>query len=137
MLPEGVTPPVERDSTFRHLKKEEDDYHAERDACVETSGEDVVVAHPPPEVVAAHTPLEYEADNCPRREVDAIGRRHGANACEEHRDVYISPVRERVTASEVVEGDGEEGTDGKEPEQWAVHGTRSEQTVRADASPQE
>jgi hypothetical protein len=114
VLPYGVAPPDEVDTSLGVDDGEEHDDDAERDASVEGSGEDVVVAHPPAEVEATHKPLEDERDGEPGREVDPGRGRHRARAVEEHGHVHVTPDGVRVAACEEVEGDRADGAEQEE-----------------------
>ena len=120
ILPYGVAPPVEVDAPVRVLEREEDEDAADGDADVETGGEDVVEAEPPPEVEAAHEPLEERADHRPRRVVDAGRGRELREPRKADWDVDVAPERGRVPPRKDVEGDGQERADEEEVEDPVV-----------------
>ena len=135
VLPHEISPPIELDAALGHLESEEDEDNTNSDASVQSSRQNVVVPHPPAEVVSAHEPLEDKADHNPGGVVNSGCGRHRTDACEEHGDVDIPPVGEWEATGKIVERDGKDCADEEEPEQWTVHRTGAEQTVRADASP--
>lgn len=120
VLPDGVPPPVEGESAFDVLQEEENEHEGEGEAGVERSGEDVVVAHPPPEVEATHEPLEEAANHDPRGVVDTRCRRHLAKTGEKDGSVDISPKGVRVLARKKVKWNGKDGTHEEEPQNRAV-----------------
>ena len=59
-----IAPPLDFETALGVLHGEDDD-HAQPDASVQCSGENVVVSHPPSEVEAADIVIEDETDNSP------------------------------------------------------------------------
>jgi hypothetical protein len=111
ILPHIIPPPTQIEPTLGVLHAEKNDEQAEPDAGVEPRRQDVVVPHPPPEMNPPHIKVEYKPNDSPRRVVDSRGRWDSTYACEENRDVDVSPDGEWVSPGEEVEWNRSHGTD--------------------------
>jgi hypothetical protein len=86
-----ITPPFYIEPALGILHGEKDDNHAQSDASVECSRQNVIVSHPPSEVEAADTVVEDESDQGPRRVIDSTARGDGPNTCKENWNIDVSP----------------------------------------------
>jgi len=118
--PYVVAPPVQCDATFGKVKREEHENAANNNARIQSSGQDVVVSHPPTEVIATHEPLEECANHDPRRVVDAGRWWHLRGGREDKGKVNIAPSGMGEATSEEVGGDGEDSTSEDEVQERVV-----------------
>lgn len=115
-----IPPPVDFEAALGVNDGEEYDDHANRDAGVEGSGQDVVVTHPPSEVPATHAEVKDKANEAPGHVVDPGTGGDGAEASEANWNIDVAPEREGEAPSEKVEGNGGKGADGEEPQKRRV-----------------
>lgn len=135
VLPNGVAPPVEFDTTARKLEAEKDEDHANRYTGIKSGREQVVEAQPPAEMPAAHNILEDESSGEPRGVVDTGRGRESVGSVEEDGEVDVSQPGPWVTAGGIVEWEGEEESDEEEPEERRVDLADREEALRTDGTP--
>jgi len=117
VLPNGVAPPIELDTTARKLQAEKDEDYSDRYTGIKCGREQVVEAQPPAEMPAAHNVLEDESSGEPRGVVDTGRRRESVGSVEEYGEVDVSQPGSGITAGGIVEWEWEEESDEEEPEE--------------------
>jgi len=136
VLPNGVAPPVERNTSARELQAEKDEDYSDRYAGIKRGREQVVEAQPPTEMPAAHDVLEDESSCEPRGVVDTGRGRESVGTIEEDRKVDVSQPGPWVTTGGVVEWEWEKESDEEEPEERRVNLADREEALRADGTPE-
>jgi hypothetical protein len=104
--PDVIAPPIDDVSVRGINHTEKDNDHPYSNTRVECGGEDVIVAHPPPEVIAPNPVVENESGDGPGCVVHACGGKKDTNAREENGDVDVTPQGKWVTTCEEVEWNG-------------------------------